>query len=70
MIMVQIGDILMFEDGRELRVDDTECICDGKHTVQYVEGTIGKDRTYTCVENDVARSINGLNGRIIKCLRP
>ena len=70
MRMIQEGDILIFEDGTELKVDDVEYLCHDGHTIQYVKGTIGKGKTYTYVENDVASSINGLNGRIIKCLRP
>ena len=70
MKMIQEDDILIFEDGTELKVDNVEYLCHDGHTIQYVEGTIGKDITYTYVEDDVASSMDGLNGRIIKCLRP
>ena len=70
MEMIQEGDILIFEDGTELKVDNVEYLCHDGHTIQYVKGTIGKGGTYTYVEDGVASSINGLNGRIIKCLRP
>ena len=67
---IQEGDILIFEDGTELKVDNVEDYCHNRCEIQFVEGIVGKDRYYTYVENDVASSINGLNGRIIKCLRP
>ena len=70
MKMIQEGDILIFEDGTELKVDNVEYLCHDGHTIQSVEGTTNKGRTYTYVENDVASSVDGLNGRIIKCLRP
>ena len=70
MKMIQEGDILIFEDGTELKVGHVEYLCHDGHTIQSVEGTTDKGRTYTYVENGVASSINGLNGRIIKCLRP
>ena len=70
MKMIQEDDILIFEDGTELKVDNVEYLCHDGRTIQYVEGTIGKEITYTYVEDDVASSMNGLNGRIIKCLRP
>lgn len=70
MKMIQEDDILILEDGTELKVDNVECLCHNGHTIQYVEGTTNKGRTYTYVEDDVASSMNGLNGRIIKCLRP
>ena len=70
MEMIQEGDILIFEDGTELKVDHVEDYCHNRCEIQYVEGTVGKEITYTYVEDDVASSMNGLNGRIIKCLRP
>ena len=70
MKMIQEGDILILEDGTELKVDNVEYLCHDGHTIQYVEGTIGKDITYTYVEDGVANSMNGLSVRIIKCLRP
>lgn len=70
MKMIQDGDILIFKDGTELKVDNVESLCHDGHTIQYVEGTVGKDITYTYVEDGVAGSINGLRGRIVKCLRP
>ena len=70
MEMIQDGDILIFEDGTELKVDNVEYLCHDGHTIQSVEGTTDKGSTYTYVEDGVASSINGLNGRIIKCLRP
>lgn len=70
MKMIQEDDILIFEDGTELKVDHVEDYCHNRCEIQYVEGTIGKDIVYTYVEGDVASSMNGLNGRIIKCLRP
>ena len=70
MKLIQDGDILILEDGTELKVDNFEYLCRGGHTIQYVEGTTNKGKTYTYVEDGVASSINGLKGRIIKCLRP
>ena len=70
MKMIQEDDILIFEDGTELKVDNVEYLCHDGHTIQYVKGTTNKGKTYTYVEDDVASSVNGLNGRIIKCLRP
>ena len=70
MKMIQEGDILILEEGTELKVDHVEDYCHNRCEIQYVEGTVGKDGYYTYVEGDVASSMNGLNGRIIKCLRP
>ena len=70
MKMIQEDDILILEDGTELKVDNVEYLCHDGHTIQSVEGTTNKGKTYTYVDDGVAISINGLNGRIIKCLRP
>ena len=70
MKMIQEDDILIFEDGTELKVDNVEYLSHDGHTIQSVEGTTNKGWTYTYVENDVASAVDGLNGRIIKCLRP
>lgn len=70
MTTVQNGDILIFEDGTELKVDHIEDYCHNRCEIQYVEGTVGKDRYYTYVVDDMANSMFGLRGRIIKCLRP
>ena len=47
MRMIQEGDILIFEDGTELKVDHVEDYCHNRCEIQYVEGTVGKDRYYT-----------------------
>ena len=70
MRMIQEGDILIFEDGTELKVDHVEDYCHNRCEIQYVEGTVGKDGYYTYVDNGLADSQTGLKGRIIKCLRP
>ena len=70
MKMIQEGDILIFEDGTELKVDHVEDYCCNRCEIQYVEGTVGEDRYCTCVIGDTADSEKGLKGRIIKCLRP
>lgn len=70
MKMIQEDDILIFEDGTELKVDNVEYLYHDGYTIQYVKGTIDKGKTYIYVENGVASSIDGLNRRIIKCLRP
>ena len=67
---IQEGDILIFENGTELKVDHVEDYCHNRCEIQYVEGTVGKDRYYTYVDGDTADSQTGLKGRIIKCLRP
>ena len=70
MEMIQEGDILIFEDGTELKVNLIEYYNHDDHIIQYIEGTSGKKKTYTYVNNGLADSMSGLRGRIIKCLRP
>ena len=70
MEMIQEGDILIFEDGTELKVDLIEYHHHDGHTIQHIEGISDKKRIYTYVDNGLAGSQTGLNGRIIKCLRP
>lgn len=70
MEMIQGGDILIFEDGTELKVDLIEYYHHDGHAIQYVEGTSGKGETHTFIDNGLTDSETGLKGRIIKCLRP
>ena len=70
MEMIQDGDVLIFEDGTELKVNLIEYYNHDGHTIQYIEGTSGKKKTYTYVNNGLADSQTGPKGRIIKCLRP
>lgn len=70
MEMIQEGDILIFKDGTELKVNLIEYYHHDGHTIQYIEGTSGKKETYTYVDNGLGDSQTGLKGGIIKCLRP
>ena len=70
MEMIQEGDILILEDGTELKVKLIEYYNHDGHTIQYIEGTSGNKKIYTYINNGLADSQTGLRGRIIKCLRP
>lgn len=49
MEMIQEGDILIFEDGTELKIDPIEYCHHDDHTIQYIEGTSGKKKyLYIC----------------------